>query len=424
MKKLLTIGIVAGQLILRAQSPTGPSHFNHILFRIPEGWSSRQLGPWFALTPPDLANGEFLSYFLLPPAGDNSFAEVAEATIREVATIMGGKPIRESFGQGPVFVKENEARHAKGWEYSIGHGLFQAVAGKDAVGLDQILTYYTGVFLARINGRIERVVFVSRDFRAHMETCRTYLKPAYEPVIRNFFFSLEFDDWNDRSAAPGKITHTGISDIWDGLAYFEGSEGQGLFEGSVKATYLAFFDNGQVYYNKELPLHGMREINSFTEAGLNSRWWGTYTYRDGTGTITLPYVTIPFSLKDGKIYLDIYKSHIPFRRTPVTDGMRLEGTWSEAATGFGNPASIRFTGEGQFVDQGVVLRIEHPIGNCFPSTPLQGEGHYEIKDNSIVFRYDNGLVRQAAFSGLGMQRQDASPGEIHLGFHDDTFKKR
>src|SRR5579859_6416313 len=121
MKTLLTITFILCRLVLRAQSADGPSHFNHILFRVPEGWSSRQLGPWFALTPQDLATGEFLSYFLLPPAGDNSFGEVAESTIREVATIMGGKPIRESFGQGPLFVKETEARHAKGWEYSIGH---------------------------------------------------------------------------------------------------------------------------------------------------------------------------------------------------------------------------------------------------------------------------------------------------------------
>jgi len=287
-----------------------------------------------------------------------------------------------------------------------------------------LVVYYFGIFLVKVNGRTERAVCVSKDFRSNFQTCRTYLNPMYEPVIRNFFFDLEFDDWTDGNAYPGRISHTGIGDVWTGLAYFEGSTGQALFEGSVKATYLVFFDNGQVYYNKELPKQGLHHINSFTESGLHPRWWGTYTYHDGAGEIRLSYLTIPFSLKDGKLYLEMYNTSIPYGRNPVADGMTLEGSWCESATSLGKPACIRLSADGRFSDGGVILRIEHSVDNCFRPIPAQGQGSYEIRGNSILFRYDNGFTYQAAFSGLNMQRGDRSPQQLYLGFHDDVFTRK
>ncbi|MDP4216402.1 MAG: hypothetical protein Q8927_09385 [Bacteroidota bacterium] len=421
MKQLITIGFLSFRLALCAQPAANPAHFNHFVFRVPEGWRGAQIADYYVVAPPDLGPGELLTYFLMPPSDAMDFDQVADATIREVALRLGGRPVRDGFGPGPLYVKENSARHAKGWEYSLGHGLAQGVAGKDAVGLDQLVNYYIGVFLVKLNGRMERAVFISKDFRANFQDCRTYLKPAYEPVISHFFFDMEFDDWTDAQSIPGKISHAGISDLWVGLAYFEGSEGSALSEGSMKVTYLAFFDNGQVYYNKELPKKGLRHLDPFAESGHFPRWWGTYTYHDGAGVIRLSYATIPFSIKEGKIYLDIYRSSIPYNRTPVPDGMSLEGSWCEHANGLGNPACIRFSGDGHFSDQGVVSRIEHSVDNCYRSIPGQGQGTYEIRDNSILFRYDNGFTYQAAFSGLNLQKGDRSPHEIHLGFHDDTF---
>lgn len=376
------------------------------------------------MAPPDLVAGELLTYILLPPLAESDLDRAAETTVREVAFSLGARPVREGFGPGPLYVKENRTRHAKGWEYSLGHGMAQAVSGKDAVGLDILVVYYFGIFLVKVNGRIERVVYISKDFRSNFQTCRTYLNPAYQPVVKNFFFDLEFDDWADANKNPGKVSHTGICDLWSGLAYFEGSTGQALFEGSVKATYLVFFDNGQVYYNKELPKHGLDHINSFTESGLYPRWWGTYTYHDGIGEIHLSYLTIPFSLKDGNLYLDLYKTSIPYGRNPVPDGMTLQGSWCEAATGLGKPACISLTGDGRFSDEGVILRIEHAVDNCFRTIPEQGQGSYEIRGNSILFRYDNGSSYVAAFSGLNMGKGDRSPRELYLGSHDDVFSRK
>lgn len=402
----------------------GSVQFIHFIFDVPAGWKTTNQPTFFAITPPDLAAGEIFSYVMLTPIHDAGFAQAAETTINEIATSLSGKPSYEISGSGPYYVKENEGTYAKGWEFSKGHALVISKNGKDAFGLDQLITWYVGVFLAKINSRIERVVFISKDVRRNFLDCRTYLKPAYEPVIKNFFFDLEFDDWKDAGLHPGKITHTGISSQWQGLAYFEGSEGQTFSEGSEKVTYLAFFDNGQVYYNKQLPKRGFLNINTYSEAAVNPRWWGTYTYQNGSGVIKLPYETIPFTLKDGKIYLDIYKTKIPYEPSLVPDGMHLNGTWCEKSVFNSKPACISFTNNGQFTDNRIVLRIEHPIDICFQAAPESGQGTYIIEDNSILFQYDNGFSYQAAFSGLNIQGKNPSPNEIHLGFNDDTFQKQ
>ncbi len=399
------------------------NHFNHIFFNVPPAWKLQTQPTFVAMTAPDLSSGEALSLILLAPNPDAGFEQAAETTISEMAAGLGGQPSHEISGTGSFYVKESEGSYLKGWQYSKGHAIIISKNGKDALGLDQLVTWYMCVFLAKINSRIERAVFISKDVRRNFLNCRTYLKPEYDPIIKNFFFDLEFDDWKNKDVRPGKITHSGVSGVWQGLAYFEGSEGQTFSGGSEKTTYLAFFDNGQVYYNKQLPKNGFLHINSFNEAANFPRWWGTYTYQSGSGVIKLSYETIPFTFKDGKIYLDIYKTKIPYEPSPVHDGLRLNGTWCEQSVSNGKRACISFTGDGQFTDNGITLRIEHPIDNCFQAAPQSGQGTYEIKDNSVLFHYNNGFVHQAAFSGLNMQTGNQSPGEIHLGFNDDSFQK-
>ncbi|MDP4264184.1 MAG: hypothetical protein Q8941_16770 [Bacteroidota bacterium] len=407
-------------------TPSGLMHFNHMLFKIPPGWKTAQQGNLFMMTPPDLEPDEMLSYIFLPSVTDTSFNDVAVSTLKEVATGMNGEAVQEQiFGKGPLYIQENEGKYGKGWEFSKGHGTIRlAYPDPNSPGVNKYEFYSAGVFLAKIHSRIERVIYISKDIRRGFNENSTYRKPTYESIIKNFFFDLDFDDWTNAKVNPGKITHTGISHLWGGLAYFEGSLGQTFFEGSVKATYLVFFDNGQVYYNKELPKEGLLNINTFTQAAIYPRWWGTYTYQDGAGVIKLLYVTIPFTLKDGKVYLDIYQKKIPYDLLPAPDDMKLNGTWCEHAEYDGKKACISFTGNGQFTDNGVISRIEHQINNAFHSIPGSGQGNYEIKNNSIIFHYSSGLTYQAAFSGLNIQKGNPSPNEIHLGYNDDVFEKQ
>jgi len=403
---------------------SGASHFNHFIFNVPAGWKSMQQSAFFSITAPDLQSDEILFYLLLPPVNDTGFNTTAENTLNLVAQSMGGKASQEQiFGKGPIYILENEGKYAKGWEYSMGHGrILVNTTPNDPIV--HYINYHAGVFLVKLHSRIERVVYISKDLRRGLEENSTYRKPSYESIIKNFFFDLEFDDWTDSKSTPGKVTNTSISALWGGLAYFEGSLGKTFFEGSVKTTYLVFFDNGQVYYNKELPKEGLRNINTYTQAALYPRWWGTYTYQNGSGTIKLSYATIPFTLKEGKIYLDIYQSKIPYVQSSSFDGIQLNGNWCEQSEYNGKKACIAFTGTGQFTDNGIIKRIEHEINNCFHTIPESGQGTYEIKSNAIVFHYNNGFIYQAAFSGLNLQKSNPSPNEIHLGYNDDVFTKQ
>ena len=400
-------------------------HFNHFQFKAPESWKSTQAPNYFEMHPPDLAKDELLSYFIMPSVTDTGFKTVAVKTLNELAVGMSGEAFASSvFGNSPLYEEENRGRYVKGWEYSIGHGHIRVKYQTSSPGIYNYNIYTIGVFLAQIHDRMERVVYLSKDLRRGLSENSTYRKPSYERIIKDFFFTIDFDDWTDTRYASGKVTHSGISDVWGGTAYFEGGVGSVYTEGSVKGTYLIFLDNGQVYYNQEMPVNGLQGVNTYIEATTSPRWWGTYTYKDGKGTIKLNYETIPFTLENGRIMLSIYKTTLPYERFPSSDNARLNGTWCQKARLDNKAVCISFTPDGNFSDDGVIHRIEHLINDCFPGVPVSGQGTYEIKNNSILFKYNNGQIYKTAFSGLKFRPADPSPKALYLGYHDDLFQKQ
>jgi hypothetical protein len=173
------------------------THFNHVLFTVPDGWKASQQGPFFEMHPTDLAADEFLIYFFLQPVTDTSFANAALQTINEMATALGGESFKEDvYGNSPLYEINNSGRFAKGWQYSTGRSHIRI---KHSVnnGIIEFWFYYLGIFMVKVHDRIERVVFLSKDLRRGLDENSTYRKPAYENIIRDFFYSLEFDDWTD-----------------------------------------------------------------------------------------------------------------------------------------------------------------------------------------------------------------------------------
>lgn len=413
--------LILHHLILAQNSTT---HFNHLLFTVPVGWTSNQQGGFLEMHPSDLEKDEMLTYLFLPPANDTSFANVALQTINEVTTGVGGQSYKEDLnGSGPLYVINNQGKYIKGWEYSTGRSHIRLQHSVNN-GIIDYWFYYLGIFMVKINNRIERVVFLSRDLRRGFDQNSTYRKPAYENIVRDFFYSLEFDDYTDAKYTPGKVTNTGISHVWGGVSYFEGATGSTFNVGSMQGTYLIFFNNGQVFLNAELPLHGLNDINSYVQAATYPRWWGTYTYKDGAGVIKLSYETIPFTLENSKIMLSHYQTKIPYQQIVSLDDAKLNGNWCSQGLYGSKIICINLSPDGHFNDNGVIHNIEHNINNCFTGAPQSGEGTYEIKNNSILFHYSNGIVNQAAFSGLRMASSDSSPKELHLGYHDDVFQKQ
>jgi hypothetical protein len=403
-------------------SNDGTTHINHIIFTVPQGWTSKQQGSFFEMHPNDLEKDEMLTYLFLPPVNDTSFANTALQTINEIATGVGAQSYKEN-GSSPLYEINNQGRYVKGWEYSTGQSHLRLQHGVNN-GIIDYWSYYLGIFMVKINNRIERVVFLSRDLRRSFAQNSTYRKPAYENVVQDFFYSLEFDDWTDAKYVSGKVTHTGISQVWGGVSYFEGATGSTFNVGSMQGTYLIFFNNGQVFLNAELPLHGLNDMNTWVQAATYPHWWGTYTYKDGAGVIKLSYETIPFTLENGKIILAHYQTKIPYQQFPSLDGTKLNGSWCMQGLYGNKPSCINLTPDGRFSDNGIIHDIEHNINNCFAGAPQSGQGTYEIKNNSILFLYSNGTINQAAFSGLRLESSDSSPKELHLGYHDDVFQKQ
>jgi len=419
---MLTVHLALAQPATNARAD-GLAHVGHLLFRVPPGWKSVHQGNIFIMLPTDLAPDELLTFIIGAPVNDTNFDRVAVSTINELAAGLNGEATGEAiYGPSPLYVKENEGRYIKGWEYSLGHGHIRVKYRAPNSSIDSYQFFYAGLFFVRLNGRVERIAFLSKDIRRGFADNSTYRKPVYDAVVSNFFFDIGFDDWKDEPCMPGKLTGTGIVRQWGGTAFFEGGVGAVYTEGSVKGTYLIFFDNGQVYYNAELPLHGLQEVNTWAEAVLYPRWWGTYTYSNGKGTIHLSYETVPFTLHGDSLWLELYRKKLPYSPFPRFNGLRLKGKWCGPGNVDGSEACISLTPDGRFADDGVISKIEHLVNDAFTGSPATGQGRYAIGDNSIRFTYDNGYSIQAGFSGLGIAPGNPAPADLHLGYHDDRFK--
>jgi hypothetical protein len=303
-----------------------------------------------------------------------------------------------------------EGRCLKGWDYSFGTANIRIGYKK---GNDTYLSYITftiGLFLAKINGRTERVCYISKDFKCGIYETSTSFKWTYGPVIDDFFFSLQFDDWKDTHFKPGKFGNTGITGVWSGVSYIQGM---------YRASFFLLFDNGQVYYNSDWPKYGLWNLNTIAAAANDPPHWGTYSYQGGSGVMRISWQTIPFSMADGKMTAGLNGSKRDFTKMPALESVHLHGTWSE----YKGSISIAFTTDGQFEDQGVLRSIEHSATTCNEALPEKAKGTYEIREHSIIFHYANGLTTQAALAEFDLHSGVCSPDKLILGWHNDVLEK-
>ncbi|MDP4264185.1 MAG: hypothetical protein Q8941_16775 [Bacteroidota bacterium] len=403
---------------------SGLTHFNHFLFVVPAGWKTVQQNGILLMAPGDLATNEMLSYMFLPPVNSLSFENVIQTTLDDIAGNLGGALMNEVSpgpGQSQHFEKEIEGKSFKGWEYCKGYGHVMVPHGNtDPYGSDK---YKINLFLVKVNSRMERLVWLSKDVHEGVKESTTDQNPKYHDVIREFCFSLRFDDWTDAPAIVGKVTRKGISSVWSGLnMYVNGTPV--IFTSTVQNTYLIFFDNGQVYFSSKFPYRGLDNLNTLIEAEWSPRLWGTYTFQNGSGTIKLPFATMPFKLNGNKLVTDYMKANHDYVQYPSVDNSVYTGNWCGSGEVYGTNACISFTTDGKFTDQGVVRALEHSLNDYYVATPESGNGIYEIKNNSIIFHFSTGTVFKTAFTGMYYQAGNPSPHEIHLGYNEEVFEKK
>ncbi len=398
-------------------------HFNHAIFNVPAGWKPSQQGNYYTLTAPNVPANEGLFFILMPALNSSSFEEAGTTTINELATGLKGTPIQAPYVGHPVYTNPHEGTTPKGWQFSMGSGQVRVphIDPNDPYNTGE--QYDIGVFLAKINGRIERMVYLSKYYTCGVYGSSTYINMAYEQMIDNFFFTLSYDDY-DTKVEQGKITNTGISGVWSGVSLVNdlwmNVDGSSTPSMKFDATYFIMFDNGQVYYGNEFPKHGLLNLNTTAIAANQVGSWGTYSYQNGSGIMKFLSRSIPFSLGNGKIVAEMNASKVSFQRLIMPDKPMLNGTWCLSGT----QTCISFTPDGRYTDNGIISRIEHAPTTCNLYAPEKGTGTYEIKNYTIVFHCDNGPTVQFAFPGLGIDAKVASPQQLAIGRNTDLLQKK
>jgi hypothetical protein len=392
-----------------ASKSMGLMHFNHFLFTVPAGWKPTNNGNYMTLTAPLVTADEMLSYILFPSFNDTSFQKAGDDAVKQLASSMGGDAKGFGRGDGSVYEALHMGIYKKGWEYSMGSGKIQV---NNTADYSKSMSFDVGVFLAKINGRIERVLYLSKDYRCGSYSTTTAYKKTYESIIDNFFFEMKFDDWEDTNIKQDKLSSAAVSGIWSGISYLGGAI-------KYDATFFILFDNGQVFYDSKFPKAGLYNLNTLSAAANRPDQWGIYSYQNGSGTMKISsWLTVPFTIKDGKMMVQINGGTRPFSKLPPIDGATLNGSWCFEGS------CISFTSDGKFTDNGVIQLLEHLPTTCNVTEPLNGQGSYEIKNNSIFFHYADGLTIQNAISGLNIDNGNLSTSKLFLGWYNDVLEKK
>ena len=246
------------------------------------------------------------------------------------------------------------------------------------------------------------------DFRDNLTTTNAALNPRYSRAIQTLVFTMQFANLPPVSIAPATLRGGGIAGVWAGLA---------MSFGRIKTHVAIFFDDGTAYFGPAFPLRGLAGIDPSIEQPRARRYWGTWTFRDGSGVLTMPHGTIALRADGAALELTTNATAHRYIRMHLPDPDRLQGTWC-----VDDARCLRFGTGGRFEDNGAARALEHST-YPFPESPPQGAGRYEIREHTLILRYDGGPELRLAFPGV-IDRTMATPSELILGHNLDVLRRR
>ncbi len=132
----------------------------------------------------------------------------------------------------------------------------------------------------------------------------------------------------------------------------------------------------------------------------------------------MPYGAVPRRRLGAALELTTSRTPHRYVQLSLHPSGRFNGTWCTDAT-----ACLLLTPAGRFQDTGAIRTVEHST-YPYPLSPLRGEGQYEIRDHTLVLRYDTGAEIRVAFPGLTDDQRGESPQYIVLGFAFDILNWR
>jgi hypothetical protein len=369
--------------------------FDNMTFTPPGGWSVEQGSGSVSLTPTDTRGDEALRVILLPgrPSA-SSLGEEFERAWSDLLSSLGAQPMRSV--NGGQFDLDEPGRSARGWEYLRGTGGMRIAGAQWTVDLHVI----------RPGDRAARVAVLAKDFRDNLLMTNAMANPRYARAIRQLIFTLQFSNIAAVTLPPAGLRGSGIIGVW---------AGQAMSMGRLKPHFAIFFDNGTAFFGPNFPLRGLMDIDPSVEEHGARRYWGRYTVQGRTAVITMPYGTVPVRIIGSDLTLTTNNTDHRFGRLTMPDARQLEGTWCLAGG-----QCLRLASGGVFEDNGAARVLEHS-NYVFPESPERGQGQYELRDFTLVLRYDGGPEVRIAI--LGLAGTPAAP-QLLLSFNVDTLTRR
>jgi hypothetical protein len=198
------------------------------------------------------------------------------------------------------------------------------------------------------------------------------------------------------------LSDNGIAGVW--VSYNKPDLIQNL-----QWNWFVFFNNGKSLQN--LPNGGFYNLSKgsyYDETKNTPEYWpvGSYTFTNGTGKNKKnAEVSYQETLKLTKPNQLSINSTSYFKCVNIT-GQKLNGSFTSYANPndpklktlpYGEKPVITFTNDGKFNDEGFFNTYLFD-GATNPAAAKPGNGTYELKDYSIILKYDDGRVRQEAFT--------------------------
>ncbi len=168
----------------------------------------------------------------------------------------------------------------------------------------------------------------------------------------------------------------------------------------VKFNWRIFFKNGKSLLT--IPDGG---LHNFTNTADLDNYWGAYTFNNKKGILKsgndLQFTdNIKWSSSDIILIQDE-----EYRKCTSVNGAKLNGSFSyylptdplQGKLPFGQNPKITFTANGKFVDEGLFYQFlkDYSKDDAYNAA---GKGTYELKDFSIILKYDDGRVKQTSFT--------------------------
>jgi hypothetical protein len=399
-----------------AANPSAQSgKFGSMSYATPASWNEQQFQDGVVFKPADLPAGEHLVMQIMQPLNSSGTMEQALQQSYDEAVSMYKVTKMHEAGGGNYRTQE-AYKSFHGWEYIQGNGgvlVDDGTATKDEYGLE--------LFVVKINNRFERVVVLESRGKCGLSRYYPSDRLQYHDAIDQFLFSLQFSDWKESPLRTGTTNGGGIVGIWAGISYDPTLLLSKTFHQDV--FYPIFLSNGRAYFGPKFPSEGLNDLNTWIPPERQRRYWGTYTFSNGTGVLKMPYADVPLRMKNNSLIIRHVNTDDAFQKVNSVDGATFNGTYALSERN-GITPTLTFTADGRFTDRGAVSVLYHEYVDCINPAKTPGTGTYEVRNHSVLFKYSDGRTIQIAFIGVDYDKRNQSPATLTLSSNEDVLKKQ